>query len=33
VDQLADLAADGLLPAWEGVDVGINALVGGVCRD
>jgi hypothetical protein len=30
VHQLADLAADGLLPVRERVDVGIDALVGGV---
>ena len=32
VDQLAHLAADGLLPSGQGVDVGINAWVLGVCR-
>jgi hypothetical protein len=30
VDQLADLAADGLLPVGQGVDVGVDAWVGGV---
>src|SRR5215211_8392280 len=29
MDQLADLAADGLLPVGQGVDVGVDARVGG----
>ena len=30
VDQIADLAADRLLPIGQGIDVGVNAWVGGV---
>jgi hypothetical protein len=30
VHEVADLAADGLLPVRQGVDVGVNALVSGV---
>src|SRR5215216_629906 len=29
MDQLADLAADGLLPVGQGVDIGVDARVGG----
>jgi hypothetical protein len=29
VEQIADLAADGLLPVGQGIDVGINAGVSG----
>src|SRR5262249_27384626 len=29
-DQLANLAADGLLPNGQGIDVGVNPWVGGV---
>src|SRR5215207_4024154 len=32
VNQIADLAADGLLPIGQGIDVGVNARVGGVCH-
>jgi hypothetical protein len=30
--QVADLPADGLLPVRQGADVGIDALVSGVCH-
>jgi hypothetical protein len=30
VDQLANLAADSLLPEGEGIDIGVNPWVGGV---
>ena len=30
VDRIADLSADGLLPYGQGIDVDINARVGGV---
>jgi len=30
VDQIPDLAADGLLPVGQGIDVGVHARVGGV---
>lgn len=30
VDEIGDLAADGLLPIGQDVDVGVNTRVGGV---
>jgi len=30
VDQIADLATDGLLPVGQGIDIGINARVNGI---
>ena len=33
VDQVADLAADGLLPCGQGIDVGVNAWIRGVGHD
>jgi hypothetical protein len=32
VDQLAHLAAEGVLPAGQGIDTGTDARVGGVCH-
>jgi hypothetical protein len=33
VDQITNLAADGLLPIGQGIDVGVNTRVGGVWHD